>query len=250
MNQTIQSPDFPISPIEFDTIWLEPHNFYFLTCLKEEEVYKKYGQKVNQELLLEELKQKAKTALERQSKKRLPIYYKQVMMYLEEVLECIFSIELQRIIKRNTYNVKKCKEIIKAFNMDPKTIFDFYKQGYDSETDQILHIYDMIENAICSFSDQLSEKHVKLAGQIKKYIEPDYISDHAKKIKSFSDSKQMKDAIRWLELEASHNPNAFSPIEITDENVQSIISRPLFKRLKNTLDDYCALLEVEDEEEK
>lgn len=169
-------------------------------------------------------------------------YCEEVMRYIEDVLDRIIAMDLERLI---TGDIDA--DIIFAFNIDYDKVISFLKEnGVLNNKDSYLYL--MIDRAIRDFIYQINFDTAQLVNMICTNVNKDCINMHIKKLKELVSSDKIRTAVIVQEEDQIKNPdNYYTNIGASawsNESINLYTKRVKgsFSSLRGTIEKYVSYL--------
>ncbi|MBP3242846.1 MAG: hypothetical protein J6L99_03220 [Ruminococcus sp.] len=246
---------FPLSDVVIPTQYFIPRYFYYITCINQEIIDRYNGEekrKLGKPLVLtdgslrfpteddvnrefERVKldhENLNTLLTKRAAKDfrekyhddVSEYYHHVMVYIEDMIRRIATIDYSYAIRRDS-DVDACQKFARHFNIDYVKMIEFIE-----DDDCVKKCYELIEEAVYEFTKKLNSvinpfAILKLQDEFKKFL-PHKVEAHYNKIGEYIESGKLINALRLKAKILSDNPDADLKIEmpVRDENGHITIS--------------------------
>lgn len=175
--------------------------------------------------------------------KKLREYYSDVIKYIEDVLDKIMSINLEKLI---TGDIDE--KIVSKFNINYDYIIKFLKNNGVIEEKET-YLYLMIERALSDYTLQIDVNADNLARNIVENMDAAKVEKHASKINDFISSDELKKAILIQGKDEKEHPEKYTDIcdDVPSEqkriDVYTKRKKGSLKKLIYVLDKYYCFLQ-------
>lgn len=171
-------------------------------------------------------------------------YYRQVMMYIDDVLEKVQAIDFEKMIAGDVD-----ESILSVFDIDYDYMINYFKSN-EVLDEKNLYLYLMIDRALHNFTDQLNIYADAMARQIIANIGLDEVATHMKKLVEFISSDKIKAAVVVQEYDEKQHPEKYRFVLENMPYDQMLIetytkkTRGLFKNLIKNVEKYYFFLQL------
>ncbi len=229
---------FEMYPIFISKYRIHPefwnHKTYkFFISIDGEMIYECRSENPEQFILF--LNEKAKCAMEQHMQPEFDKYCYSVFQFVQDVLERMFSLNLEKIINADNFQIPK-EEL-------PKIVLNFgevYSILGDYENKENIYaeqVYFIIQNIILKITQMLKKQGKIFAETFKRVVPVSELEQHMKFIKKFLSSSKLESAEQIQKWKIKENPELFKvPASIEDSYIYRIPE--LFSDFKLALNCY------------
>lgn len=197
------SNTFSISRIQLDPNAVNKFEVYFLFKIDKDKITTFYPNVKTPYDLCKALIVRNHEQLSKPFNYKIKNYYRQVMIYIDDILEKVLDIDFEKLIAGDVD-----ESILSVFDIDYDYMINYFNSN-EVLDEKDLYLYLMIDRALHNFTDQLNIYADVMARQISVTIDIDEVATHMEKLMKFISSDKIKDAVVMQEYDEKEHPEKY-----------------------------------------